>query len=129
MLALLGEKKVISNVNFPNLGQMSQLPIGSIVETNCVFSENSIKPIVSKPLPEKVINLVMPNCQNIDDTYYAIKERSLEKIFYSFKKQPLLMHLNEKDCLDLFKEMVLNTREYLDEYFDIDKFVKEFNYA
>lgn len=129
MLALLGEKKVISNVNFPNLGQMSQLPIGSIVETNCVFSENSIKPIVSKPLPEKVINLIMPNCQNIDDTYYAIKERSLEKIFYSFKKQPLLMHLNEKDCLDLFKEMVLNTREYLDEYFDIDKFVKEFNYA
>ena len=39
------------------------------------------------------------------------------------------MHLSEKDCLDLFKEMVLNTREYLDEYFDIDKFVKEFNYA
>ena len=129
MLALLGEKKVISNVNLPNLGQMGQLPLGSIVETNCLFSENSVKPIVSKPLPEKVINLILPNCKNIDDTYYAIKERSLEKIYTSFKKQPLLMHLSEEKCLSLFKEMIINTREYLDEYFDIDKFVKEFNYA
>ena len=35
--ALLGFGTVVSNVNIPNMGQMPQMPLGSIVETNCIF--------------------------------------------------------------------------------------------
>lgn len=119
MEAILGTKQVISNVNLPNYGQMSQLPIGSIVETNCLFSENSVKPIVSKPLPNGAIDLVKYNCDNIDDLYLGIKNRDLEKIYSVFRKQLLLSHVNDEDCRNLFNEMVSNTKEYLKDFFNI----------
>lgn len=125
MRAILGMEKVVSNVNMPNVGQMSQLPLGSVVETNCLFSENSVKPIVSKSLPDGAIELVRINNKNVDDTYEGIKNRDLNKLFEVFKKQPLLMHLEEDKCLSLFKEMVKNTKDYLKDYFDVDSYIKE----
>ena len=64
--AILGMGDIISNVNMPNNGQMSQLPIGSIVETNCLFSKNKVEPIKSKDLPLGVLNLVYQASNNID---------------------------------------------------------------
>lgn len=118
--ALLGFAPVVSNVNMPNRGQMSQLPLGSIVETNCVFYNDQVKPVVSNPLPEKVAQLVQRNCANIDKTYEGIKNRDLNTIYEAFAAQPLCEELNPADCKALFKEMCLNTREYLDEFFDLD---------
>ena len=79
MKALLGFGTIVSNVNMPNKGQMAQLPLGSIVETNCVFSNDQVKPVVSSPLPEEVAELVQWNCANIDATYEGIKTRDLGK--------------------------------------------------
>ncbi|MBQ9730609.1 MAG: alpha-glucosidase/alpha-galactosidase [Bacilli bacterium] len=125
MRAILGMEKVVSNVNMPNVGQMSQLPLGSVVETNCLFSENSVKPIVAKPLPEGAIKLVEINNKNIDDTYEGIKNRDLDKLFEVFKNQPLLMHLEKDKCLKLFKEMIKNTKDYLKEYYNLEDYIKE----
>ncbi len=122
MKALLGFKTVVSNVNLPNKGQMSQMPIGSIVETNCVFSNDNVCPVVSAPLPQGAYELVYRACINVDYCYKAIKERNLEKIYYSFKNQALCDSLSDNDCRALFKEMCLNTREYLDPYYSIDRY-------
>lgn len=115
--ALEGHKQLISNVNMKNVGQIPWLPLGSIVETNCIFSNGCIKPIVSKDLPIAVKSLVSRNCLNIDALYEGITERDLDKIFASFIDQPLCSSLTLEEGFDLFKEMVMNTREYLDEYF------------
>ncbi len=120
MKALMGFGTIVSNVNLPNMGQMSQLPLGSIVETNCVFSNDQVRPVVSHPLPTAAANLVERNCLNIDATYEGIKERDLGKLFQVFLNQPLCGTLTPEDAKDLFKEMCLNTREYLDPYFDLD---------
>lgn len=120
MKALLGEKTVVSNVNMPNRGQMPQMPLGSIVETNCVFSNDMVSPVVSKPLPTGASNLVYRCCVNIDNTYEGIKERDLDKIYQAFVNQPLCNCLTMHESKELFKEMCLNTREYLDPYFDLD---------
>ncbi|MDE5865008.1 MAG: alpha-glucosidase/alpha-galactosidase, partial [Lachnospiraceae bacterium] len=122
MKALLGFQKKVSNVNMPNRGQMPQMPLGSIVETNCIFSNDQVKPVVSKPLPIAVANLVYRNCVNIDTTYEGIKERDLKKIYLAFANQPLCNTLSMEQSKELFKEMCLNTREYLDEFFPIDKY-------
>ena len=119
MKAILGFKTIVSNVNLPNRGQMSQLPLGSIVETNCVFSNDQVKPVVSNPLPEGAVELVRRNCANIDATYEGIKERNLQKIFEAFINQPLCDGLDRADAKALFTEMCLNTRAYLDEYYDL----------
>lgn len=117
--ALLGFEKIVSNVNLPNRGQMTQMPIGSIVETNCVFTNDSVEPVVSRPLPESVQNLVYRNCINIDTCYEGIKERDLEKIFISFINQPLCSTISLDDAKCLFDNMIENTKEYLKPYFNI----------
>ena len=118
--ALLGFGTVVSNVNMPNRGQMPQMPIGSIVETNCVFSNDCVSPVVSRPLPTGAQNLVYRCCVNIDNTYEGIKERNLDKIFQAFINQPLCNCLTMEQAKDLFQEMCRNTRAYLDPYFDLD---------
>lgn len=122
MKAIMGLKTVVSNVNLPNMGQMAQLPLGSIVETNCVFSNDQVKPVVSNPLPTAAANLVQRNCLNIDTTYEGIKNRDLDTIFAAFANQPLCSTLTVEQCRELFREMCLNTREYLNPYFDLDAY-------
>lgn len=122
MKALMGFGTVVSNVNLPNKGQIPQLPLGSIVETNCVFSNDQVKPVVSNPLPTAVAALVQRNCINIDATYEGIKARDLDKIFAAFVNQPLCEGLTLEDAKALFKEMCYNTRTYLDEYYDLETY-------
>lgn len=125
MQAILGFDVFVSNVNMPNRGQMPQMPLGSIVETNCVFSNDQVKPVVSKPLPLAVANLVYRSCVNIDTTYEGIKERDLGKIYLAFANQALCNTLTMEQSFELFQEMCYNTREYLDGYFDLDGYFKK----
>ena len=42
--ALLGLRELVTNVNIPNRGQIPNLPIGAVVETNAVFRDDSVTP-------------------------------------------------------------------------------------
>lgn len=114
--AICGLKTVVSNVNLPNMGQMPGLPMGSIVETNCVFSNGFVQPVVAGALPPAVLELVRRNCDNIDLTCEGIRRRDMQMIFRAFRAQPLCANLPEQDCYDLFREMCRITRDYLTEY-------------
>lgn len=122
MKALMGFQTVVSNVNMPNKGQMPQMPLGSVVETNCVFSNDQVNPVAAKPLPIAVANLVYRNCVNIDTTYEGIKERDLRKIYAAFANQPLCSTLTMAQSESLFREMCQNTRTDLAPYFDLEKY-------
>ncbi len=58
MLALLGVEPLDTNVNLPNWGQMPDLPLGAIVETNAQFRQDSLTPVIPTPLPQGALNLV-----------------------------------------------------------------------
>lgn len=122
MKAIMGYGTVVSNVNMPNLGQMPQMPLGSIVETNCVFSNGQVNPVVANELPSAVANLVYRNCVNIDTTYEGIKERDLGKIYAAFVNQPLCGTLTMDESQELFREMCFNTKEYVTPYFELEKY-------
>ncbi len=119
--AILGFKEIISNVNYKNIGQIQSFPLDSIVETNCVFKCDMVLPITSSKLPLEVNNLVLRNLYNIETCYQGIKERNLKKIFTSFINQPLCSSLPIDKCKELFKNMILSTKEYLQEYYDLNK--------
>lgn len=120
MKALLGFETRVSNVNMPNRGQMKDMPFGTIVETNAVFSNDNVSPVTGASLPTAVKNLVLRGLYNIEDCYEGIKERDFGKIFTSFINQPLCANLSKERAYELFSEMVLNTRMYLDGYYDVD---------
>lgn len=114
----------VSNANVPNVGQMPDLPLGSIVETNCVFSRNSVKPITAKPLPKTVNALVYRNSVNIENTYYGVKNRDLSAIFEAFANQPLCSGLSVSRARELFCRMIKGTSEYLKDFFPLGEILK-----
>lgn len=120
--AIMGFGRIVSNVNLPNSGQMPQMPRGAVVETNCVFADNSVKPVVSDELPPAVLALVMRNYLNIQTCCEGIRRRDLDEVFASFVNQPLCSRLTVAEARSLFKEMCFNTRQYLDDYFDLEKY-------
>lgn len=115
--AILGLKTVISNVNMPNRGQMPGLPEGSIVETNCIFTNGFVRPIVAAPLPAGALALVQRNCACIDLCCEGIRQRDLDKIFTAFLDQPLCSTLTLEQARTLFETMCQNTRSYLSPYY------------
>lgn len=116
--ALLGLiPPTVSNANTVNVGQMPDLPLGSVVETNCLFSRDSLKPIPARRLPPSVNTLVLRNAQNIENTYYGIKHRDIKEIFEAFLNQPLCSVLSVDDARKLFNDMIDATRKYLESYY------------
>ena len=102
---ILGLETVITNVNLPNRGQMPGLPEGSIVETNCIFTNGFVDPIVSKPLPAGALALVRRNCDNIDLLSDAIAHRDEGEVFEAFINQPLCSGLSIEEAGRLFETM------------------------
>ena len=119
--AILGFKPIISNVNMPNNGQMKGIREGAIVETNCIFTNDMVKPVVAKELNSDVLALVSRASLNIDATYYGIKERDFQKLFNAFCNQALCAGINRDKLRELFIKMVNNTKDYLVQYYDLTK--------
>lgn len=113
--ALLGLHTFITNVNIPNQGQVANLPLGAIVETNAVFSGNSVKPVMSGKIPATAASLVSRICFEQLALLEAIEHRSLQEIFAVFCEDPLVT-CSLPDARELFDKMVENTKEYLQMY-------------
>ena len=115
MQALLGLGEICTNVNIPNMGQIPNLPIGAIVETNAVFRANSITPVFAGAVPESIYPLVSRVCTQQESISAAIAERDLDKIFSCFINDPLVT-CSVSDAKALFDEMIENTKKYLTDY-------------
>lgn len=119
MKAILGLGDLKTNVNFPNQGQIKDFPMGSIVETNCIFAKDKLTPVPSTSLGTSVNNLVLRNLLNIESLYKGIKKRDFKTIYASFINQPLCSNISHQDGQALFKKMVLNTKAYLTPFYDL----------
>jgi len=113
--ALLGLGDLITNVNLPNRGQAPDLPEGAVVETNAVFSKDSVRPVLAGTLPVPVRNLVMRQVFNQETVVEAGFERDKELAFQAFVNDPLV-NIDLKDAKALFDEMLENTKAYLPGY-------------
>jgi len=113
--ALFGLRDLVTNVNIPNQGQIPNLPLGAVVETNAVFRANSLKPVFAGPVPKEIYPLISRICSEQELVSDAIAERDLDKIFAAFANDPLVT-CSLADAKKLFKEMCENTKAYLSMY-------------
>ena len=113
--ALLGLCDLITNVNLPNRGQIPNLPLGAVVETNATFRDGDLQPVFAGPVPESIYPLVSKVCAEQEMVSRGIADRNLSVIFNAFSGDPLVT-CGLEDAKKLFKEMVENTREYLGMY-------------
>ena len=105
MRALMGDGDMVTNMNIENIGQVSYLPKGHIVETNCVVSKNSIRPLTAKEPPKAVQALVSRIATEQDIALEAIWEQDDEKLFEAFLLDPL-MKLPIATARELFNNMI-----------------------
>ena len=115
MRALLGLCELCTNVNIPNVGQIPNLPLGAVVETNAIFRSGTVTPIMAGNVPKSIYPLVSRICTQQENISQAIAERDLDALFYTFVNDPLVT-CSMEDAKKLFNEMIENTKEYLKSY-------------
>ena len=115
--ALCGLERVVSNVNIPNTNlQIPNLPDTAVVETNAVFSRDSIKPLIAGEIPDNVRALIMPHVENHEYVLKAALDCDRELVYKAFLNDPLVKgRAGEEDVKSLADDMIANTLEYMHE--------------
>lgn len=116
--ALLGLCDLVTNVNIPNRGQIPNLPMDSVVETNAVFSADSVRPVFAGLVPDAIYPLIAKAAGQQEAVAQACHNRDLDAAFRVFANDNLV-HLDLTEAKALFTEMVDNTKSYLGEYFAV----------
>lgn len=113
--ALFGLRELVTNVNIPNRGQIPNLPLGAVVETNAVFRANHLQPVFAGEVPENIYPLIASVCAEQELIAQGIKERNVDKLFEAFANDGLVT-CSLEEAKELFDEMCDNTKKYLTMY-------------
>ncbi|WP_160720693.1 family 4 glycosyl hydrolase [Bacillus sp. USDA818B3_A] len=111
--ALLGLGDLVTNVNLPNNGQIQGLPTNSVVETNALFTFDSIQPVVAGQLPTPIQNMVLTHIHNQETTLQAALSKDKGLALQAFVQDPLV-NLTPEHASELFEKMLFNTQRYLE---------------
>jgi alpha-galactosidase len=119
MRALLGLEKFITNVNLPNIGQIENLPVGAIVETNAYFWKDNVQPVFSGKMPLSLVNLTMPHIRTHDLLIKAFQSKNLKFAYEAFIRDVTIKKLTIEDKTSMFKEIYEATKAYMNYYQDL----------
>lgn len=111
--ALLGLQDMVSNVNIPNRGQIPNLKLGSIVETNALFRRDEIAPLVAPELKQGIETLVTRHMLGQDALVTAVLQEDWRLLRNVFLNDPQLDGLSPDKGETLFKEMLINTSAFV----------------
>ena len=111
--AVIGLGDLVSNVNIPNRGQIPNLPLGSVVETNALFGMNRIEPVFAGAMPANILPLVARHIYNQENTLTAALSCDRKLGFTTFMNDPQMAFVTAKDGQNLFDDMLENQRAYL----------------
>ena len=111
--ALLGLGDLVSNVNVPNRGQIPNLPMGAVVETNALFGLDRIEPVCAGPVPAPILPLIARHVFNQENTLKAALNCDRKLGFTTFMNDPMMGCVTPRDGLSLFNDMLENQRAYL----------------
>lgn len=110
-------KEFIDVINVPNVGQVSNLPFGSIVETLGVVNSLGFTPLSAGPLPDPIRRMILPHAENTDIIYEAASTGDFELALQALYQDPLCAHLDYRDIRRMAKELLEANREHLPQFF------------
>jgi len=119
MRAIFGLDTFVTNVNLPNRGQISNLPIGAIVETNAVFTRDDVRPVYAGELPPDLASIMIRHINNQELIVKSVLEKDLNIARRAFLNDPAIERLSVDKAKELFDEMIDNTKEYLQIVFSL----------
>lgn len=114
--ALCGLTRCISNVNLPNVGQISNVAFGAVVETNAVFSRDKIVPVCAGSLKREINNLMKPHIANQEAILQAAMKCDFEAAVHAMCNDPnTKAKCKEEQIRKMLSEMLTGTKAYLPE--------------
>lgn len=114
--ALLGLQPVVTNINLPNYGQIPNLPIGTIVETNAAFRDGGFQPVFAGPVPDSIYPMISRAAKENEDILDAAFSQDLEFAYTKFRQLNMLKKLTEEQKRALYDEMIEGTKKYLADF-------------
>lgn len=114
--ALVGDGPYVTNVNLPNVGQITDLDDGAVVETNAVVRAGEIKPVTAGGFPRPVRSLIQRHVDTQEVVIEASREGDVDLAYEGFFIDPQIRTLSPEDARELFAELVVAEREYLDDW-------------
>ena len=106
---------LVSNVNIPNRGQIPNLPLGAVVETNAIFGFDRIEPVYAGPVPANILPLISRHVCNQENTLRAALDCDRKLGFTTFMNDPLMGAVMPDEGFELFNDMLENQKKYLPE--------------
>jgi alpha-galactosidase/6-phospho-beta-glucosidase family protein len=116
--ALVGLGDIVTNVNLENQGQITNLPLRAVVETNARFTRDQVRPLVAGALPPGLHALVARHVANQEMIIEAALSCDKDLAFQAIYNDPA-NHLPLDEAWEMFNEMLQATREFLPGW-DID---------
>jgi alpha-galactosidase len=108
--ALLGLGDLVTNVNMENIGQISNMPLHAVVETNAHFSRDAVRPLIAGALPAGIAALINQHSANQELIIEAALTGNTDLAFQAFFNDPS-NHLPLDDSWELFNKMLRITKE------------------
>jgi alpha-galactosidase/6-phospho-beta-glucosidase family protein len=110
--ALLGLGDLVTNINMENVGQISNMPLHAVVETNAHFSRDSVRPLTAGALPAGIAPLINQHSANQELIIEAALTGNTSLAFQAFFNDPS-NHLPLDDLWELFNKLLQVNKEYM----------------
>jgi len=110
--ALVGLGDIVANVNMENQGQIANLPLRVVVETNAHLSRDQVRPIVAGVLPSGLQSLIARHVSNQEIIVEAALTRDKELAFQAVFNDPT-NHLALDATWEMFNLMLQAGGEFL----------------
>lgn len=114
--AILGLEDLVTNVNLPNKGQIKGYPMNAVVETNALFSENSVEPIESTPLPDELNAMIVKHVYHHEAFIKALKNKDVAAVKNIIADDPQCGVASYEDVSRIFDKIYEHNKESLDYY-------------
>ena len=100
--------------NWPNIGQISNLPLGAVVETKAVADKRGVTPMTAGPLPEGIRSALARHVANQELIVEAAVTGDREKALQVFFNDPLVNRA--EGARAMLEELLTAHAEYLPQF-------------
>lgn len=114
--ALLGLTEFVTNVNIPNTGQIPNLPLGHVVETNALFRRDDVRPVYAGPMPDFPALMTERHIANHQLLIKAFDTKDLSYARLALSQDPLSEHLSQEEINQMFDQITKAIQPYLSHY-------------
>jgi len=119
--AILAGRELVDVMNLPNVGQVSNLPAGAVVETPGIVGGGKFRPVDCGEMPAALANLLMPHITNQELIVEAGIEGDRQKAYQALIGDPLCSHLPIPKIKQMGAKLLEANGQYLPQFFGRQK--------